>query len=104
MRLRSTRPAQSGQGLSAASSLRRARPPSRPPRSGALSRPAAILSARVSRFRPSDEKQLAEIVAAAVANEETLEVVAGSSKREFGRPAQLPHTLDVNAFAGVRQY
>jgi len=58
----------------------------------------------VSRYRPADEKQLIEIVAAAAAGEEALEIVAGGSKRNLGRPPQLPHTLDVAAFAGVRQY
>jgi len=58
----------------------------------------------VSRYRPADEKQLIDVVAAAVANEEPLEIVAGGSKRNLGRPPQLPHTLDVAAFAGIRQY
>ncbi len=58
----------------------------------------------MSRYRPADEKQLIEVVAAAVANEEPLEIVAGGSKRNLGRPPQLPHTLDVAAFAGIRQY
>jgi len=58
----------------------------------------------VSRYRPADEKQLIDVVAAAVANEEPLEIVAGGSKRNLGRPPQLPHTLDVTAFAGIRQY
>ena len=58
----------------------------------------------MSRYRPADEKQLIEVVAAAVANEESLEIVAGGSKRCLGRPLQLPHTLDVAAFASIRQY
>lgn len=58
----------------------------------------------MSRYRPADEKQLIEVVAAAIANEEPLEIVAGGSKRSLGRPPQLPHTLDVAAFAGIRQY
>jgi glycolate oxidase FAD binding subunit len=58
----------------------------------------------VSRYRPVDEKQLVDIVTAAVASEESLEIVGGGSKRNLGRPTQLPHTLDVAAFAGIRQY
>jgi len=58
----------------------------------------------VSRFRPTDEKQLIEVVSAAVANEEPLEIVAGGSKRDLGRPLQLRHTLDVGSFAGIRRY
>jgi glycolate dehydrogenase FAD-binding subunit len=58
----------------------------------------------LSRFRPTDEKQLADIVAAAIAGEEPLEVIAGGSKQALGRPLQLPHALDVGAFSGIRQY
>jgi len=58
----------------------------------------------LSRFRPTDEKQLAEIVAAAVAGEEPLELIAGGSKRGLGRPLQTPHTLDLSAFAGIKSY
>ncbi|MGH6999973.1 MAG: glycolate oxidase subunit GlcE [Stellaceae bacterium] len=58
----------------------------------------------MSRYRPADEKQLIDVVAAAVANDEPVEIVAGGSKRNLGRPPQLPHTLDVAAFAGIRQY
>jgi glycolate oxidase FAD binding subunit len=58
----------------------------------------------MTRFRPSDERELADVVAAAVAREEPLEVVAGGSKRGLGRPLQTPHTLDVAAFSGIRSY
>ncbi len=58
----------------------------------------------MSRFRPTDEKQLAEIVSAALDSEEPLEIVAGGSKRGLGRPLQAPHTLDVSGFSGIRQY
>src|SRR6202166_3684769 len=58
----------------------------------------------MTRFRPSDEQQLVDIVAAAVAREEPLEIVAGASKRGLGRPPQTPHTLDVAAFSGIRAY
>ena len=58
----------------------------------------------MSRYRPTDEKQLAEIVSAAVAAEEPFEVIAGGSKRDLGRPLQVPHVLDVADFTGIRQY
>jgi len=58
----------------------------------------------VTRFRPSDERELVDIVAAAVAHEEPLEIVAGGSKRGLGRPLQTPHTLDVSAFSGIGAY
>lgn len=55
-------------------------------------------------FRPTGERELVDIVAAAVAQEEPLEIIAGGSKRGLGRPPQTPHTLDVSAFAGIRAY
>jgi glycolate oxidase FAD binding subunit len=58
----------------------------------------------MSTFRPGDERQLSEIVAAALAREEPLEIVAGGSKRALGRPLQTPHTLDMSAFSGIRSY
>jgi len=58
----------------------------------------------MTRFRPDDEGALAAIVAAAVAQEEPLEIVAGGSKRGLGRPLQTPHVLDVTAFRGIRDY
>ncbi|HXP31002.1 MAG TPA: glycolate oxidase subunit GlcE [Stellaceae bacterium] len=58
----------------------------------------------MSRFRPKDERELTEIIAAAVAQEEPLELVAGGSKRGLGRPLQAPHVLDLGAFAGIQQY
>ena len=58
----------------------------------------------MTRFRPKDERELADVVAAAVAREEPLEIMAGGSKRGLGRPLQTPHTLDVAAFSGIRSY
>jgi glycolate oxidase FAD binding subunit len=55
-------------------------------------------------FRPRDERELSDIVAAALAHEEPLEIVAGGSKRGLGRPLQTPHTLDMSAFSGIRSY
>src|SRR5262249_3280072 len=55
-------------------------------------------------FRPRDERELSDIVAAALAREEPLEIVAGASKRGLGRPLQTPHTLDMSVFAGIRSY
>ncbi len=58
----------------------------------------------MTRFRPADERALVDVVAAAVAQEEALELVAGGSKRGLGRPLQTPHTLDLSAFAGISAY
>jgi len=58
----------------------------------------------MTRFRPDDERDLAQIITAAVAQEEPLEIVAGGSKRGLGRPLQTPHVLDMTAFSGIRDY
>lgn len=55
-------------------------------------------------YRPTDEAQLAEAVATALAAGEPLEIVGGGSKRQLGRPTQLPHRLDLGAFSGIRSY
>jgi glycolate dehydrogenase FAD-binding subunit len=55
-------------------------------------------------FRPSDEKELAEIVAHAAAQKQSLEIVAGGSKRDFGRPVKADHLLDVSRIAGIVNY
>ncbi|HWI28126.1 MAG TPA: glycolate oxidase subunit GlcE [Stellaceae bacterium] len=58
----------------------------------------------MTRFAPKDERELVEIVAAAVAQEEPLELIAGGSKRGLGRPVQTPHVVDLRAFSGIRAY
>lgn len=58
----------------------------------------------MTHFRPSDENELVAIVQQARADEEPLELIAGGSKRGLGRPLQMPHVLDLNAFAGIRDY
>jgi glycolate oxidase FAD binding subunit len=55
-------------------------------------------------FRPSDEKELAEIVADAAAQKQSLEIVAGGSKRGYGRPVTADHLLDVSQIAGIVNY
>jgi glycolate oxidase FAD binding subunit len=54
--------------------------------------------------RPADETQLSELIANCSVRGETLELVAGGSKRGYGRKVQAMHTLDLSAFAGVRLY
>ncbi len=55
-------------------------------------------------FRPNTETELVAIVQQALATDEPLELVAGGSKRGLGRPLQMPHTLDLGAFAGIASY
>ena len=55
-------------------------------------------------FRPRDEKDVAEAVAWAVAEEKPLELVGHGTKRNIGRPLQCEHTLDMSALAGVTLY
>src|SRR3984893_18590071 len=96
MRIRSRRPAQPGQGISSAASLRRARSSSCSRRPMAVPRPPAFLDppAAMRRFAPADLGELRDAIGEALAAEEPLELVAGGSKRGLGRPLQLPRTLE----------
>ena len=58
----------------------------------------------MSRFAPADLGELRDAIAEALAAEEPLELVAGGSKRDLGRPLQLPHTLDLSRISGIRDY
>ncbi len=58
----------------------------------------------MTRFVPTTIDELRDAVGAALAADEPLEVVAGGSKRALGRPLQTPHTLDLGALAGIREY
>ena len=55
-------------------------------------------------FQPSDAVQAAEIVAWAAAESQSLEIVAGGSKRGLGRPPRAAHRLDVSRMAGIVDY
>ncbi len=58
----------------------------------------------MSLLRPSDEKQVAEAIAWAASERKPLEIVAGGSKRGFGRPVQAEYTLDVSGIGGIVNY
>jgi glycolate oxidase FAD binding subunit len=58
----------------------------------------------VSRFIPTDIEELREAVAAALAAEEPIELIAGGTKRGLGRPPQSAHTLDLSHLSGIRDY
>ncbi len=58
----------------------------------------------MSTFQPTDEKQLAEVVAWAASERQPLEIVAGGSKRGLGRPVEAAHVLDVAGLKGVVAY
>ena len=53
---------------------------------------------------PTDADGLANAVRWAIAGEHPLEVVAGGSKRDFGRPVQSAATLSLAAFDGIVDY
>ncbi|MGH6990753.1 MAG: FAD-binding protein, partial [Stellaceae bacterium] len=55
-------------------------------------------------LRPGDEQELAEVIATAAARGETLELVAGGSKRGLGHRVEAAQTLDLSRFAGIRLY
>jgi glycolate oxidase FAD binding subunit len=54
--------------------------------------------------RPTDVKELREVVARAAAEAQPLELVGGGTKRGVGNPAQAAHTLELGAFSGIRSY
>jgi glycolate oxidase FAD binding subunit len=54
-------------------------------------------------LRPRDEADLVEIVQAAVASEAPLELIAGGTKRGFGRPGE-GRAVDLSGLAGVTMY
>lgn len=55
-------------------------------------------------FRVADEKQVADVVGWAAAEEQPLEIVGGRSKRVFGRATQVSHMLDVSGISGLGDY
>ncbi len=56
------------------------------------------------RFKPADHDEVEKLIAWAVAEETPLELVGNGSKRDFGRPAQSAHTLDLSALRGIKMY
>ncbi len=56
------------------------------------------------RFRPTDDKQVCDVVAWAVAEETPLEVAGAGSKRGLGRPGNLPAQLELDRLAGITDY
>jgi glycolate oxidase FAD binding subunit len=52
-------------------------------------------------FQPSDAAEAAEVVSWAAAEGQSLEIVAGGSKRGLGRPPRADHRLDVSRLAGI---
>ena len=58
----------------------------------------------VDSLRPTTEAALADAVAAASAEQVPLEVVAGGSKRGFGRPVQAARTLHIDGMTGITLY
>jgi glycolate oxidase FAD binding subunit len=58
----------------------------------------------MSHFAPADLSELRDAVGEALAAEEPLELIGGGTKRQLGRPLQLPHTLDLSRLSGIRDY
>ncbi len=55
-------------------------------------------------LKPGDADQARDVVAWAAAEEESLEIVGGGSKRALGRPVRAGHRLDVSGLVGVTLY
>jgi len=58
----------------------------------------------MTRFVPTSIDELRDAVAAVLAAEEPVELVAGGTKRGLGRPLQTPHVIDLNRLSGIRDY
>ena len=58
----------------------------------------------MSILQPSDANQTAEAIAWVAAEGDTLEIVAGATKRALGRPTKTDHVLDVSRLAGIIDY
>ncbi|HWY83919.1 MAG TPA: FAD-binding protein, partial [Roseiarcus sp.] len=58
----------------------------------------------MSVLEPSDAKQIAEMISWIVAEGDTLEIVAGGTKRALGRPMKTDHLLDVSRLSGIVEY
>jgi glycolate oxidase FAD binding subunit len=58
----------------------------------------------VSALQPSDAKQIAEMISWVVEEGDSLEIVAGGTKRALGRPMKTDHVLDVSQLAGIVEY
>jgi glycolate oxidase FAD binding subunit len=58
----------------------------------------------VSVLEPSDAKQIAEMISWVVGEGDTLEIVAGGTKRALGRPMKTDHVLDVSRLSGIVEY
>jgi glycolate oxidase FAD binding subunit len=58
----------------------------------------------MTRFAPTDLTELRDQITGALTAEEPVELVAGGSKRELGRPVQAAHILDLALLSGIRDY
>lgn len=58
----------------------------------------------MSALHPADAAEVAQAVASAVAGKQSLEIVAGGSKRALGRPPKGDHTLDLSRLSGIVDY
>lgn len=55
-------------------------------------------------LKPENEDQVADTVAWAVSEETPVEIVAGGTKRGYGRPLQTAYTLDLGSLSGITLY
>jgi glycolate oxidase FAD binding subunit len=58
----------------------------------------------MTQFTPADLTELRDQIAGVLAAGEPVELVAGGSKRGFGRPVQAAHILDLTRLSGIRDY
>ena len=98
-------PAQSRQGVSDPASLRRTWPHARAWRQARFPRPSAILSvSRVDILKVRDAKDVEQVVRAAIASEQPLEIIGHGTKRVVGQVMATNALLDISALNAVKSY
>src|SRR4029077_15040044 len=65
---------------------------------------ASEASETMSVLQPSDAQQIAEMISWVAAEGDSLEIVAGGTKRALGRPMKTDHVLDVSRLSGIVAY
>src|SRR5947209_20315396 len=104
MRLRRPGPAQSGQGVSDLAPLRRTRPRPCARRQAGISRSSKVLGQTVDTPRVRDAKDVEQVVRAAIASEQPLEIIGHGTKRQIGQPVATNALLDLSALNAVSAY
>src|SRR4051812_19095411 len=103
MRVRPAGAAQPRKSVSDPAPLRRTWPGARPRRPAGVSGTSKVLSS-VDTLKVRDAKDVEQVVRAALASEQPLEIVGGGSKRAIGQPMATNALLDLSSLNAVTSY